>query len=65
MGIGASAVKDLIMLLKGKIRCREIRTSYAEGNYGAARFFEELGFIPISEPIDREIVARYEGNLHI
>ncbi|MDX2248904.1 MAG: GNAT family N-acetyltransferase [Bacteroidia bacterium] len=60
-GIGKSAIRELLMLLRGKIACREIRTSYSAENYVADHFFRSLGFHPINEDMSHEIVARYEG----
>ncbi len=65
LGIGTSAIIELIQMLKGNFRCREIRTSYADGNFAAEQFFQALGFRPISEPIDGEVVATYEGHIHV
>ncbi|MEZ4829206.1 MAG: GNAT family N-acetyltransferase [Bacteroidia bacterium] len=60
-GIGKSAVKELIYMLKGKITCREIRTSYAAENFVADQFFRGIGFVPLNEEMEHEVVARYEG----
>ena len=56
MGIGSSAVRQLLTLLKRKVTCREIRTSYAAENEAANDFFQSLGFVP-GENITGEIIA--------
>ena len=58
-GIGFAAVTEMIAMLERKISCREIRTSYAKGNLGAAAFFEELGFTKLEEALSDEIVLQY------
>jgi diamine N-acetyltransferase len=60
-GVGKAAMRQLLEHLTGKASCKEIRTSYAAHNEAAANFFTLIGFRPISEPVDGEIVARYEG----
>lgn len=59
-GIGHAAVSQLLQQLRRNISCREIRTSYAPGNYAAAQFFASLGFRPLEAQLDDEVVARYE-----
>lgn len=61
-GIGTKAVGELIRILEGKMECKEIRTSYSVKNLVAANFFDKLGFVPINENMDQEIVARFEGS---
>ncbi len=56
-GLGSEALRQLIQQLKRNIRCREIRTSYAPDNYGAALFFDQHGFEPMSS-LEDEVVVR-------
>ena len=60
-GIGNAAIRQLLEHLGGKYSCKEIRTSYSMSNDAADKFFRSMGFRPISEPVDGEVVARYEG----
>ncbi|RMG59638.1 MAG: GNAT family N-acetyltransferase [Bacteroidetes bacterium] len=60
-GIGQSAVRQLIALLQRQHSCREIRTSHAAENAAAAAFFGGLGFVPVAEPLEDEVVLRWEG----
>ncbi|MDX1908781.1 MAG: GNAT family N-acetyltransferase [Bacteroidia bacterium] len=57
MGVGSEACRQLIRLLKMKVACREIRTSYSVENIAAGQFFRSLGFVPIGEPSGGEVVA--------
>jgi len=59
MGIGFAAMKLMIGQLERKLSCKEIRTSYARGNVGAAAFFSEIGFTKLEEAMDEEIVLQY------
>lgn len=58
-GIGKAALSLLLEQLKRKRSCREIRTSYAIHNEGAANLFRSVGFRANPDPIDQEIVAVY------
>lgn len=60
-GIGQAAVRQLIDLLRRRRRCSEIRTSHATGNEAAAAFFAALGFVPVAEPLDDEVVLRWQS----
>ena len=60
-GLGEIAVRKWIDKMSYRINCREIRTSYARENFRAAQFFGKLGFVPIDDGLEDEIVARYEG----
>ena len=62
-GIGTNALKQLIQQLQLKFTCKEIRTSYARENLGAARFFENLGFIPMEDGLNDEVVMVFEGRV--
>lgn len=59
LGIGTEALTQLISNLK--LRSSEIRTSYARGNGAAEALFQKLGFYPLPEVLDEEIVLIYEG----
>lgn len=58
-GIGSTALTQLIDLLRRRMSCKEIRTSYAKGNYGASSFFSDFGFEPLEDALHEEIVMRY------
>lgn len=58
-GIGSAALMQMIELLQRRISCKEIRTSYAKGNYGASSFFAEMGFEPLEDVLSEEIVMKY------
>lgn len=58
-GIGTVAIRQMIELLQRKVSCKEIRTSHARGNYGASSFFAELGFEPLEDALNEEVVMRY------
>ncbi len=61
-GIGTAALTQIIRKLRQQFDCREIRTSYAEGNEVAAKLFSTNGFVPIGSAMaDGEVVLRYEG----
>lgn len=60
-GIGKAAIRQVLEHLGSKVSCKEIRTSYAVDNRIAHEFFFSLGFRSFSEPVDDEIIARYEG----
>ncbi|RMG26054.1 MAG: GNAT family N-acetyltransferase [Bacteroidetes bacterium] len=60
-GLGRAAMKQLLEILKGKIRCKEIRTSYATSNHVAAAFFASLGFQPLPSNFDDEVIAQYRS----
>ena len=58
-GIGSSALRQLIAMLRGNIRCKEIRSSYAQDNMVALRFFESIGFRMMPNSLKDEIVVVY------
>ncbi|MFK7968922.1 MAG: GNAT family N-acetyltransferase [Bacteroidia bacterium] len=58
LGIGTEAVEQLISALT--LRNSEIRTSHAKANVAAAAFFEKLGFQPLSNMGDDEVVLVLE-----
>ncbi len=55
-GIGREAMQELLTSLKRNISCKEIRTSHAINNYAAADFFSALGFKPVADPLEDEVV---------
>lgn len=57
-GIGQQAVRQLLMQLRSRRKCAEIRTSYAPDNLAAAHFFAKLGFHPIANALEDEVVVR-------
>lgn len=59
MGIGRSAVRQLVELLSGKIGCKEIRTSVSAENLAARRFFQTMGFSDMQQAFDDEVVLVY------
>ncbi len=63
MGIGKSAMRQLLEMLGKNIRCKEIRTSFSIRNTIAKEFFTSLGFKIIDEPIGEEVVAQYDSSL--
>ncbi|MCI4670821.1 MAG: GNAT family N-acetyltransferase [Bacteroidia bacterium] len=60
MGIGSTALRQLVEILERKMSCKEIRTSYAKGNYAASSFFAEMGFEPLEDALNEEVVLRYQ-----
>jgi diamine N-acetyltransferase len=58
-GIGRLALLQLLDLLRKSPRCKEIRTSFARQNALAEYFFRSVGFEPMGEGVDREIVMRW------
>jgi diamine N-acetyltransferase len=56
-GIGQAAMRELLIQLQVRKGCKEIRTSYAAGNLGAAEFFAGLGFEPMAAALEDEVVA--------
>jgi diamine N-acetyltransferase len=60
-GLGSMAVRQWLRREGQNPHCREVRTSYAVENYAAANFFNKLGFSPLPDSLEEEIVARYEG----
>ncbi len=60
-GIGRTAVKQLLELLNHKIRCKEIRASYAMDNDPARQFFQSIGFQPITGKLEDEEVVVYRA----
>jgi diamine N-acetyltransferase len=60
-GVGREALRQLLALLRRRPACREVRTSYAADNSAAERLFASMGFEPLGEPVDGEIVARWQG----
>ena len=60
-GIGKTALRQLLDLLRSQPRCREIRTSFSRKNALAEYFFRAQGFEPIGDGLDKEIVMRYRG----
>jgi len=59
MGIGSNALRQLIGLLQRRMSCKEIRTSYAKGNYGASHFFKGMGFEALEDALNEETVMVY------
>lgn len=60
-GIGKTALRHLMDILRGLPKCKEIRTSFSRKNALAEYFFRSQGFEPMGEGIDKEIVMRYRG----
>lgn len=59
-GIGRAALRQLLELLKKKIRCKEIRTSFSVRNISARLFFESMGFQVLDEPVGGELIATFD-----
>lgn len=60
-GLGRAALEELLHQLQRNIRCKEIRTSHAPSNYAAEAFFESLGFEPVAQPLENEVVRVWVG----
>ena len=58
-GLGRLAVLQLLDMLRKHPRCQEIRTSFSRKNALAEYFFKSVGFTPIGEGMDTEIVMRW------
>lgn len=59
-GIGKNALRQLIAQFRQNPQCKEIRTSFVAENIAARKLFTDLGFIPINEEMEGEIVAKLE-----
>jgi diamine N-acetyltransferase len=59
-GIGKDAIRQLIAQFHQNPQCKEIRTSFIAENIAARKLFTELGFSPINEGTDGEIIAKLE-----
>lgn len=59
-GIGKAALRQLIAQFRQNPQCKEIRTSFVAENIAARKLFTDLGFIPINEDMEGEIVAKLE-----
>ena len=59
-GIGKAAIRQLISQFHQNPQCKEIRTSFVVENIAARKLFTEIGFIPINEEMEGEIIAKYE-----
>jgi diamine N-acetyltransferase len=59
-GLGRLAVLQLMDLLRSLPRCKEIRTSFSRQNALAEYFFKSIGFEPINDAVDKEIVMRWK-----
>jgi diamine N-acetyltransferase len=59
-GIGKDAIRQLIAQFHQNPQCKEIRTSFIAENIAARKLFTELGFSPINEGVDGEIIAKLE-----
>lgn len=59
-GIGKAALRQLIAQFRQNPQCKEIRTSFVAENIAARTLFTDLGFIPINEDMEGEIVAKLE-----
>ena len=55
-GCGSAAIRQLIRKLKADRHCAEIRTSHARHNSLAGYFFRNLGFEPLPDALEDEIV---------
>ncbi|MFN8393498.1 MAG: GNAT family N-acetyltransferase [Bacteroidia bacterium] len=60
-GIGKTALRHLLDLLRNSPKCKEIRTSFSRKNALAEYFFRSQGFEPMGDGIDKEIVMRFRG----
>ena len=60
-GIGSTALRQLIDLLRRNPKCQEIRTSLAKQNALAEYFFRSAGFEQLGEGMENEIVMVYKG----
>lgn len=58
LGIGQKAVEQLLIQLRRRRQCAEIRTSYVPENLAAAHFFAKLGFRPVDAPLEDEVVVQ-------
>jgi diamine N-acetyltransferase len=58
-GIGKTALRQLLNLLRNQPKCKEIRTSFSRKNALAEYFFRSQGFEAIGDGMDKEIVMRY------
>lgn len=54
-GYGKQALKLAIDWMKRDVRCREIVTTYIEGNEAVKNLYTQLGFRQMSEVIDGEV----------
>ena len=59
-GFGKAAMKQIIILLKKRLSCSEIRISYDDDNIAAERLYLDLGFQKIGR-IDRNFKHVDEG----
>lgn len=59
-GYGKAALKALIERIKAQGDCRAIELDYDRDNVAAARLYIGLGFQPVEEDEDGEIMARLE-----
>jgi len=59
-GIAKAALRQLITQFHQNPQCKEIRTSFIVENIAARKLFTELGFSPINEGVDGEIIAKLE-----
>ena len=61
LGFGREALGKLLLQLKSKPDCHEIRTSFVRQNAIAEYFFGKAGFKRIADGLDDEIVMRWMG----
>jgi diamine N-acetyltransferase len=62
-GIGKTALRQLLDILRSHPKCREIRTSFARQNALAEYFFRSAGFEMIGEGVGNEMVMRFRGKV--
>lgn len=60
-GIATEILQELIHNIRISSPHQEIRTSYSKQNLAAKNLFTHLGFEPINDSLDEEIVAIYKG----
>jgi diamine N-acetyltransferase len=58
-GVGSTALRHLIDLLRGHPKCQEIRTSFSRKNALAEYFFRSAGFEVLNDGLPDEIVMVY------
>jgi diamine N-acetyltransferase len=61
-GIGKTALRQLLDILRNQPKCKEIRTSFSRKNALAQYFFQSQGFEQIGDGLDKEIVMRYKSS---